>query len=157
MDFMIRKAFVSDLNDICALERRFNADGYPRWMLKKLIKSKSNLFLVADNMDIIGYAIVSFRKNSRKTRLYSIVVSEKCEGHGVAKKLIEKCEKDMIKLSKTSMHLEVSIENKRAISLYTHLGFEIKKTIKTYYQSGDDAYVMEKDLCGGNGVAALHG
>ena len=63
----------------------------------------------------------------------------------------------MIKLGKTSIHLEVSVENERAIALYKHLGFEIKETIKTYYHSGDDAYVMEKDLCGGNGVAALHG
>ena len=42
----------------------------------------------------------------------------------------------------SEIFLEVRKTNEAAISVYEHLGFEIKRVLKGYYRDGEDAYLM---------------
>jgi len=54
---------------------------------------------------------------------------------------------DGMKLYKAKQcFLEVRVTNMPAINLYRKLGFQITKTIKSYYMDGEDAYVMSREL-----------
>ena len=42
--------------------------------------------------------------------------------------------------------LEVRIENKGARKFYKKIGFEEKKVLKNYYEDGEDAVIMRKEV-----------
>jgi ribosomal protein S18 acetylase RimI-like enzyme len=44
------------------------------------------------------------------------------------------------------VELEVRIENEKAINFYKKHGFKIRNEIKDFYQNGESAYTMKKEL-----------
>lgn len=45
-----------------------------------------------------------------------------------------------------TVELQVNVHNSFAIKVYEKLGFRIKRTLRGYYSSGKDAYLMNKVL-----------
>lgn len=143
---VIRKATISDLEELCLLERRcfekkrFSED-HVRWLL--------------ENPDVASYVLCNKEKimasivlmiMGRVGKVVSLGVDPGCRRRGVAKRLMALGEKEMRKRGAASMHLEVGITNEAAVELYKTLGFQIVRRIPEYYSWGEDAFTMTKKI-----------
>jgi len=141
---MIRDATLANLDSICELEKQFGAEAFPRRSLRYLIKSKNAFRYLQYEDKIVGYYIVTYRNNSDKCRLYSILVDNAYQGKGFGKKLLA----DALQLFSPfqEMTLEVHEDNIAAIRLYEDVGFKQFGRIKEYYSYKKDALRMKKGL-----------
>lgn len=130
-------------------------------MIRKLIKEEYNLVMKLARSLKSGFATSDFSDNDEilvyeenslicgficYSRLYEtidilyIVVDPKYRRKGIATRLIEELYKiDGIE----HIMLEVSKENTGAIEFYKHLGFNVIREIKNYYES-IDGLAMER-------------
>jgi ribosomal protein S18 acetylase RimI-like enzyme len=96
--------------------------------------------------EIMANLILLYRKKSNHIRIYSLAVSPKMRGKGLAKHLIKYSEKKAQENDFKKLSLEVSENNLAAIQLYITTGFQIIQTKKEYYKDGSSALVMRKNL-----------
>ena len=145
-----RQASINDLEKILQFEREcFNQDDcFSKKNLQRMLLNPKKTIIVdlilADNM-VIGYAVYLTRKNSKKTRLYSICISPEYSGQGFAKKYLlsrlEQFTSNFIEIS-----LEVRCSNIKAINLYKNIGFKVVSTLISYYPDGEDGYKLIRKL-----------
>lgn len=76
---------------------------------------------------------------TQKGYLTQIAVTQKYQGMGLAKKLLNIMEKIMLQNKMFEVELEVEKNNKTALCLYSNCGYRIIK-------STDEAYFMRKEL-----------
>ena len=140
---MIKIASLDYLDAIYKLEKQFGAEAFTKKSLRHFILT-GQLYVFVDNDDnVIGSAIVTKRKNSKKVRLYSFIVDEMYRGLGVGKVYLHIL---LSNITAKEITLEVSENNIPAIKLYRLLGFE-KTGVKTeYYKDGSSAIIMKKVL-----------
>lgn len=153
---MTRKTFnyraprAADLDTLLAMERRsFSTDLLSPRQLRHWILARERTFLVCEEARskcIAGYALVFYRKNSRRARLYSIVIDAPFRGYGLARALLARAERAAKREGCSSMRLEVSPKNKPAIGLYEALGYKQFGFYKEFYEDGGDALRLEKLL-----------
>jgi ribosomal protein S18 acetylase RimI-like enzyme len=89
--------------------------------------------------DLIG--LLAFYRNDAAKEIYvtSISISEKHQGMGYGKYLLERLLADNCQGHINSVRLEVSIDNQKAINLYNSLNFEIRS-------KHNQSYMMERLL-----------
>ncbi|MDR3177882.1 MAG: ribosomal protein S18-alanine N-acetyltransferase [Campylobacteraceae bacterium] len=145
---MIRVAGLKDLDDLREIESEsFDSDSFAMSRRNFIYHIKKNpLFVYEKDKKICGYILFFLRKNSKKARVYSIAVSEKSRGEGIASKLLEKCFSHASQSGKNLITLEVRADNKNALKTYEKLDFIRVKTLKAYYPDKTDALVMQKRL-----------
>ena len=111
----------------------------------KLYQKYPEGFMVAeDKGKILGYAIGEVQKDCGK--IISIAVYPIYRKKGIGKELANFLIEYFKKKNLKKISLQVRKNNLAAISFYKNLGFQILKTIKNYYQNGDDAYLMKRNL-----------
>lgn len=143
---MIREMKLTDLRRVLEIEQAcFDAP----WTLSEyeyeLIENPfSTLFVYEENDEIIGmYDIwVTFEI----AQIANIAVDPNYQGKGYGQKLmdtlIQYCEEKECE----NITLEVRVSNEAAIALYQKNGFVISHIRKQYYEDGEDAYLMMKEL-----------
>lgn len=89
--------------------------------------------------DLVG--LLAFYRNDAANEIYitSISISERHQGMGNAKYLLEKLFADNSQGQINSVRLEVRIDNQKALKLYNSLNFEIRST-------HNQSYMMERLL-----------
>ena len=121
---------------------------------RKLYQKFPEEFIVAkDEGKILGYAVGGVQKDCGK--IISISVHPAWRKKGVGKKLANFYIEHFKKKNLKKISLRVRKNNLAAISFYKNLGFQISKTIKNYYQNGDDADLISKNL-GALGAVAYY-
>jgi [ribosomal protein S18]-alanine N-acetyltransferase len=149
----IRKGTLADLDRLVAIENAaFQGDRLTRRSLRAHLTKRTVSLLVAEaNMDglprVVGYALIAFRKGSKKARLYSIA-GDPQHRIGTGKRLIAACEEEAARRGAESLVLEVRGDNARAIALYAERGYAKFATIPDYYEDGAAALRYEKRLSG---------
>lgn len=145
---IIRRALRTDLEAIFALEQRcFSYDQIGKRSFAHLLKQQSSLFWCAElDGQLVGYAIVLTRKNSRKWRLYSLATAPEARGKGVARGLVAAWLQEAKQQAIQILSLEVKCDNKAAIQLYRQIGFEVVDVLPSYYSDGSDGYRMQQTL-----------
>lgn len=148
MNTFIKRATLQDIERLLEIEKHcFTESRISRRSFRHLI-SKGNcitLCLWIDKM-IHGYAMIFFRKNSARARIYSIAILKSHEGLGLGKLLMRHIEMSAKKQKARSLSLEVKQTNRRAIQLYRNMGFHIIKEIPDYYEDGHAALQMLKSI-----------
>lgn len=141
----IRQARLNDLDALCALEAEsFSYDQIGRRSFRRLLVSPSATVLVCSrDQQLLAYAIVLTRRNSRYCRLYSMATSNLARGQGVGMALLSHA---MTRFASEydGMRLEVKIDNHAGIHLYRKLGFETIDLLPDYYSDGTDGYRMQR-------------
>ncbi len=146
----VRRADRSDLAALEALERSFPGDRLQRASLARLLGRESAELWVAEvDGEVVGDAVVLFRKGFASARLYSLVVSPESRGRGVARALLARAEEGARERGAVSMRLEVRADNDAAIALYRKVGYEVVGTTADYYQDHSEALRMLKRFAGG--------
>lgn len=146
MKIKIRKAHLKDLKEIKAIAAEslefhskyepvfYNvkkaANYYNRW-LKKSIQDKKILFFVAEEKDkVCGYVygrLILGYPGYNIGDVYDIAVKKECQGRSIGKKLLKQIISAFKNKNCKDIRLRVYIKNKKALGLYSSLGF--KKTI----------------------------
>ena len=118
------------------------------WNQNQWEKELENVYVTAMglylNNTIIGICV--FHKIFDEAEIRYLSVDPNYKRRGLGKKLIydifKECKNENIK----RIFLEVSINNKQALSFYDYLGFETIGIRKKYYKDGADALLKEKML-----------
>jgi len=148
-EFRLRPPLPADIPALLALEQRsFTTDRLSRERFRHWIQAANATFLIGvdSSNEVAGYALILYRRNSRKARLYSIVVSEQYRGHGLAQRLLDAGEMASKERGCSSLFLEVRPDNHRAIHLYQQRGYQKRGILHAFYEDGADALRFEKNL-----------
>lgn len=151
-DIQLRKATFEDIAYLQAIENTcFKMDRLNGRRFRFYVTAKHAEFYVAQRstqagVQITGYGLLLLRRGTQLTRLYSIAVLPEARGLGVAEKLITVLGEQALARGKRFMRLEVSADNKGAISLYQKLGFKQFGMYVDYYDDHSNALRMQKVL-----------
>jgi len=147
----VRKGTLADLDRLVAIENAaFQGDRLTRRSLRAHLTKPTESLLVDEAETggfarVVGYALIAFRKDSRKARLYSIA-GDPQHRISAGKRLIAACEEEAARRGAESLVLEVRADNARAITLYDERGYVKFATIPDYYEDGASALRYEKRL-----------
>ena len=97
-----------------------------------------------DNQEIMGF--VGFWIKFEQAEITKVSIAKKYQGHKLSKLLMADAERRMRLAECENSTLEVRVSNTVAINLYKSFGYEIVTTRKRYYENGEDAYLMLKEL-----------
>jgi ribosomal-protein-alanine N-acetyltransferase len=135
----IRGAGRRDLDDLAQLEReRFPVDAFDRATLERLLEGHTTVLVAEAGSLFAGSAVMLWRRGSRVGRLYSIAVSERSQGLGIGRRLLEACEREARRHDCTRISLEVRAANERAVDLYVRNGYRVTEDLPGYYEDGAD-------------------
>lgn len=138
---MIRKAKISDLNQINKLGETLHNNFAKLFHLETEINSKFGIVLVSENNGIIDGYLYALEMLDN-IDLLSIVVDKKKRGQKIGSSLLE----NLISYAqnqKQTITLEVSVDNLAAVELYKKYNFIVENTRKGYY-NGVDANIMRR-------------
>jgi ribosomal-protein-alanine N-acetyltransferase len=144
----VRAARPADLGALLALEQDlFAGDRLSVRSLRRFLRSATACLLVGEaGADLLGYALVLVRRDSRGARLYGIGRRPGAAGRGLGKALLQAAEQAARARERNELRLEVRSDNERAIEFYLHHGFHIFDRRPSYYEDGADALRMKKRL-----------
>lgn len=144
-DIKIRKAMPEDLPTIARLEKEcFKTDAFNKDLISYLYEIEpEGCFIAEYKGGIVGYAIFSTRGLDN---IVTIAVQENYRRKGVGTELL-KAGISYLKTKRISkIVLHVKKTNKGAIAFYKHHGFRERGYSHRYYQDGEDAIIMIKEL-----------
>lgn len=146
--YLFIPAVLADVDQLAALEiSLFKTDRCSKKSFRYLIR-RAHVLVVKrqDSAEILGYAILLSRKNSRKMRIYSFGITATARGEGLAGKLLEVLESIARDSKRTMLTLEVSDSNIVALGFYKKHGFAQYGFRLGYYEDGGHAILMRKTL-----------
>lgn len=119
------KERIREEEDVLRQRRHFFNNAYER----------STVYLYVDRSHdrLVGFAAVR-----RDGYILFLAVGREYRGEGFGKRLVARVADDY---STVTCHARTT--NTAALSFYEHLGFEITRTITSYYEDGGDAYHLQ--------------
>lgn len=145
----LRRGRLADLDALVALEREFfTADlVISRRSFRHFITSPRSTLIVAEvDGKIVGCALVNYRRDSKRGRLYTISVASEFQRRGIARQLIAAAETSARRRGCRFMRLEVRADDAGAIALYESSGYGRFGRLHRYYDNRVDALRFEKRL-----------
>ena len=144
----LREAGTADLDRIMELEDLcFGAEAFNRRQYRRLLQSpRCRILLQEEGRDLAGMLVVTWRLDSSILRIYSIAVTPRSQGRGLAKILMNEAIDLGLRLGRKWVVLEVNARNDAAIGLYHKYGFQEVVTIPDYYGEGKHALRMALKL-----------
>ena len=154
----IRRGAAGDLDRLVEIEEAaFDTDLLSRASLAYALRSLASVLLVAERAGrIVGYGLVNFRKNSLRSRLFSLA-RDPAEPAGSGRVLLAALEQEAVRRDCVAMRLEVRETNLRAIELYEKAGYRRIGRHDVYYEDGAPALRFEKALGGEAVKTPVHG
>lgn len=102
-------------------------------------------FIIAElNHKIIGFLVGIPLNNTLKILMIAVSTKNRKQkiGTNLIKQIINEAKNKNIK----KIELEVKTDNKTATEFYKNQGFKITNKITKFYQNGENAYTMEKEI-----------
>ena len=143
----IKKADISHLNQIEAIEKTLEHRNLSYDSIKKDLESENTYYLVAiDNIEnkVAGY--IGCELLVDHADITAVTTHKDYLKQGIASTLLNTLEKHLQEKQIESIFLEVRTSNIPAINLYTKLKYNKISTRTKYYDNLEDANVMKKDL-----------
>lgn len=143
---IIRPVEEKDLKDIIEIEEDNFLDC---WTLKQYdydlnVNEFAFLFAVIHEGELIGY--VDFWITFDQATINKIAIKKEYQKRGIGLILLEDTLSRIQSAEVNTITLEVRVSNFKAISLYQKVGFKTCVVKKNYYDDGEDAYYMIKEL-----------
>jgi ribosomal-protein-alanine N-acetyltransferase len=103
-------------------------------------------FLIAlRNNSIIGF-LIGIKTSPNIARILMLAVKEKNRKQGIGSALLSQFLSEMKHQNITRVELEVRTTNQDALDFYKTQGFILQEILHHFYQNGENAYSMKKDL-----------
>lgn len=145
-----RRATLADLGAVLTLESRFPSDRISRRAFRHLLtRARAEVWVVVAGGRVVADAVVLFRQNSKRARLYSIVTDPAVRGRGAGAQLLRAIERRAAAHHCRRIGLEVRASAARVIRWYRRHGYTPGARIPRYYEDGAPALRMEKALAAG--------
>ena len=100
--------------------------------------------VVSASGEIVGFVFVM--TNQGTGHVTTIGVAPEHRRRGLAQRMLEHVEKALKAREIATVSLEVRVSNIAAQSLYRGLNYTIVQRLNSYYNNGEDAYLMVKSL-----------
>jgi len=141
----IQTATWRDLNAIRKLEQIcFPKDAWPIWDVIGVLTLPSVVRLKAVvGEETVGFIAGDIRTAQNTAWIATIAVLPEYRRHGIGTALLRACE---AKLTVAKVRLYVRVSNQPAIRLYKSLNYQRAGELDNYYQDGEAALVLEKQL-----------
>ena len=131
--------------------RSFASDAFPEATCVRLHRSFPDLFIVAEiGTQIGGYMITGHF--GHKGHIISIAVDPSCRKRGVGSALVQSTLRALKERGVNEVDLDVRVTNRTGVAFWKHFGFSLLRTIRRYYEDGEDALRMRKNLQGASGL-----
>ncbi|WP_435344604.1 ribosomal protein S18-alanine N-acetyltransferase [Haloarchaeobius sp. HRN-SO-5] len=146
-DLTIRQAEQADLLAVFRIEKAVFQQPWPFDAFQRFLGEPG--FLVAtEDGKVTGYVVADCIPNHGRPlgHVKDLAVHEKCRGRGIGSRLLARAIATLTSMNATSVKLEVRESNEPALSLYRDFGFEALRRVPRYYDDGEDALVMVRDL-----------
>lgn len=145
---IVRPLEGKDLPIICKLENELYLKPWlEKDFLYELNEDPFAYFMVLENQEnneIIGY--YGFYIKFEIAEIAKVSIAKKYQGFHLANILMEDIEKRARLAECVNITLEVRVSNTKAYNLYQKHGYVTKTIRKHYYDNGEDAYLMIKEL-----------
>jgi len=146
-NIVIKRASCQDAAAMDSLNRRCLPENYPLVEWRAILTLMPAFSYVAYDGDIlVGYSLGMIQPEVKKGVIASIAVDTSHRRKGIAKDLLLASIKSLEDHHVRSIVLNVRISNVPAQALYKTLGFRKHQLVSKYYQNGEDAYLMKKDV-----------
>jgi ribosomal protein S18 acetylase RimI-like enzyme len=146
-DGRVRPARLDDVPALLTLEAIFRSDRLSRASFRHLLtRGHADVLVYARGTQLLGNAVVLYRRGTRGARLYSLVTHPAQRGRGIGQLLLAAAERVARRHRCTEMRLEVRPANRAAIRLYGGRGYEMRQRIARFYEDGTDALRFVKAL-----------
>jgi ribosomal protein S18 acetylase RimI-like enzyme len=143
----VRRATAKDIEPLLVLESRFPSDRISQRAFRHLlVRGRAEIWVAIARAAMVGDAVLLFRANSKRARLYSIVVDSSVRGRGIGARLLRKIEDRALARSCSHIGLEVRASAARVINWYRRRGYVPVRRVSGYYEDGNEALRMEKRL-----------
>jgi ribosomal-protein-alanine N-acetyltransferase len=143
----VRPAERADLLAIHRIETKSFPQPWPYDAFERFLDEPA--FLVATTpTGVVGYIVADVVPNHGRAigHIKDLAVHPDHRQNGYARSLLAHALTALTDQDATTAKLEVRDTNTPAISLYTSFDFQPLRTIPRYYDNGDDAHVMVRDL-----------
>ena len=151
--YTVRPVEPADLDRILEIERAsFGRDSYDRNLFAEYALKCGSLFLVCErSFKVWGYAIACLSGRRRgdvlpEAELVSLAVDPAARRTGAAKALLRSTLRRLRARRVARLRLMVKVTNQAARTFYETFGFEKVRTVRGYYEDGQDACAMAKRL-----------
>jgi ribosomal-protein-alanine N-acetyltransferase len=139
----------ADLNECWRLDQRCFSDGeaYDRETIRYLLShTQSVCFKVVSTSSEMLAFVVGMIEPDRTGHVVALGVDPAHRRLGLGRELMRAVEQGFFKNGISTVRLEVRTSNEAAQKLYFNLGYKIVRRMPRYYTSGDDGYLMVKNL-----------
>lgn len=135
----------NDLDAVLAIEVASYSTPWSREHFRNELEARYSWPLVAvEAGSVVGYACLM--SLFEEAQILNIAVMPGKRGRGIARMLLEQAFRLALEQGAEIIALEVRASNSSAISLYQQLGFKRTGIRAGYYDSVEDAILMEKTL-----------
>jgi len=141
---LIRQIAPPDILEVLKIEYSCFKYPYPPSLINFLYANFRETFLVVEVGEIAGYVIGI--SDDKEGHIISIAVKENYRNLGIGKALMDGIIENFRNKEISCVRLEVRESNTRAITFYKRLGFTEKELIPSYYEDGEGAYILVKNL-----------
>lgn len=142
---MIRKADISDITHLVALEKElFKDDAWTPKDFEEQVNENpyASIYVYETNKQIVAY--VDLWIAYENAEIANIGVDTSFQRNGIASELLSFCMEKVKDAGCENISLEVRVSNISAIRLYEKFGFTRVGIRKRYYANGENAYLMVK-------------
>jgi len=133
-----------DLDEVMGIEKVSFPNPWRRSFFLADVPRPDGLCLTAeDEGEVVGYLVAWGRE---EVHLANLAVAEERRREGIAGLLMQELMRLALAWGAQSLYLEVRESNDGAREFYSGLGFVATFLRKGYYENGEDAIVMERDV-----------
>jgi len=93
------------------------------------------------NHKIIGF-LVGVKLNNEMAKILMLSISNIYQNRGIGRQLLSTFLREMTIENIKKVELEIRKKNYKGIKFYKKFGFEIVDIIETFYENGEDAFIM---------------
>jgi len=139
----------SDLNDCWRLDQRCFSEGeaYDRETIRYLLShTQSVCYKIVGSSDSMVAFVVGMIEPDGTGHVVALGVDPIHRRQGYGRRLMTAVETGFFRRGVATVRLEVRTSNVTAQKLYLDIGYKIVRCMPRYYTSGDDGYLMVKNL-----------
>jgi ribosomal-protein-alanine N-acetyltransferase len=140
----LRPMAKEDLDRVVELEQAIFPSPWQRSFFLSDMNRPRSLALVADDGGVVAGYVIAWGED--EVHVANIAVAPEFRRRGVGLALMRAVEESARNARANSLYLEVRRSNETAQSFYRGLGFVLTYIRQGYYENGEDALVMERDV-----------
>lgn len=143
----VREAAQADLLEVVRIERASFPQPWPLAAFERFVGDRSFLVAEADG-SIVGYVVADVVPSQGRPmgHIKDIAVRPDRRNQGIGTILLERALGVLEAAGAREVRLEVRESNGSAAGLYRSFGFDHHDTVPGYYDNGEDALVMVRDI-----------